>query len=78
MPIPITVMRRAARRRAAATSVEDLLVRLDALSGERQRLRARGAGRRTLERNRRRIVRAQWELSHALITKYLPARRDAA
>jgi hypothetical protein len=68
------------RKRATAESVEHLLERVASLSLERQALRARGAGTRTLERNRIEIARTQWQLSYALIERYLapPAARSAA
>ena len=59
-------------------TVETILQQIDALAAERQRLRAHGAGPDVLERNRLRIARAQWELSHALIERYLPAEQRAA
>jgi hypothetical protein len=40
---------------------------------ERQSLRERAAEAAVLEQNRLRLARAQWELSHALIARYLPA-----
>jgi hypothetical protein len=49
---------------------EDLLDRVAALVHERQALRAAGAGRAELERNRADIARAQWALSRALITRH--------
>ena len=39
---------------------------------ERQVLRERGVAAAALERNRRRLARAQWELGHALIERHLP------
>ena len=59
-------------------TVETILEQIDELAAERQRLRAHGAGPGVLERNRLRIARAQWELSHALIERYLPAEQRAA
>ena len=59
-------------RFAARKSVETVLERLNELSRERQDLRLRDADEPTLERNRLEIVEAQWELSHALIGRYLP------
>ena len=56
-------------------SVEELQRLLDRLSAERQQLRAEHATPDELERNRCAITRAQWDLSHALIQRYLP---DAA
>lgn len=59
--------------------MEAVQERLDQLNLERQELRARAAGIDVLERNRLAIVDAQWELSRALIARYLPARhRNAA
>lgn len=44
-----------------------------ALVDERQRLRTNSAPAEELERNRLAIVQCQWELSLALIDRYLPA-----
>lgn len=60
------------RRRRATTTVETLTELLRTLTLERQALRASDAGSVALERNRVAIARAQWELSHALIERYLP------
>ena len=60
------------RRRPAAATVESLNDRLGSLARERQDLRATGAGSVALERNRVAIARAQWDLSYALIERYLP------
>jgi hypothetical protein len=49
--------------------VEALQDLLGGLLRERELLRASGATR-SLERNRREIVRLQWELSHALTERY--------
>jgi hypothetical protein len=68
MPIP-TLMRSATRE----PSVEALLLRLETLTRERQDLRQNLAEPRTLEQNRLAIVEAQWDLSRALIRRYLPA-----
>jgi hypothetical protein len=68
MPIP-TLMRSAVRE----LSVESLLLRLEELTRERQDLRLDLADARELEQNRLAIVEAQWDLSHALIRRYLPA-----
>ena len=51
----------------------ETLVQLHAaLVLERQQLRLGGAATRELERNRLAIVHCQWELSRALIERYLP------
>lgn len=42
------------------------------LVDERQQLRRQGAPAEELERNRLAIVQCQWELSQALIERYLP------
>ncbi len=55
------------------SSVEVLQARLDELSRERQQLRVTKAAESELERNRLAIVEAQWDLSHALVRRYLPA-----
>jgi hypothetical protein len=49
---------------------EELLERVAELVHERQVLRAAGAGRSELERNRAEIARAQWDLSRALIVRH--------
>lgn len=60
--------------------MEALSLRVAGLVVERQELRIRGASLASLERNRLQIARAQWELGHALIERYLPqpAARTAA
>jgi hypothetical protein len=60
------------RRRRAAASVEALTLRVAELVSERQQLRERGASETALEKNRVQLVRAQWELGHALIDRHLP------
>ena len=60
------------RRRHAAASVEALTLRVAELVSERQQLRERGASETALEKNRVQLVRAQWELGHALIDRHLP------
>ncbi|HET7855014.1 MAG TPA: hypothetical protein VFL41_01010 [Gaiellaceae bacterium] len=60
------------RRRPVAESVETLLERIQFLASERQSLRTREANEAALERNRVQIARAQWQLSYALIERYLP------
>lgn len=62
------------RRQPVVESVEALLERIQSLASERQSLRARAAGDAALERNRVQIARAQWQLSYALIERYLPQR----
>jgi hypothetical protein len=51
-------------------TLKDLLAKL---VDERQRLRSEDASADDLERNRLAIVQCQWELSRALIARYLPA-----
>jgi hypothetical protein len=65
------------RRGRTHHSVEALLDEISGLTAERQRLRERGADAMRLERNRVKLARAQWELSHALIERYLPASQAA-
>ena len=59
------------RRGHTRPSVEVLLDNISRLTGERQQLRERGVDSAKLERNRVKLARAQWELSHALIERYL-------
>jgi hypothetical protein len=59
------------RRRQARRSVEALMGEISSLTAERQRLRDRGVKESRLERNRVKLARTQWELSHALIDRYL-------
>jgi hypothetical protein len=61
------------RRGHTRPTVEALLEEISTLTSERQLLRERGVDPRKLERNRVKLARAQWELSHALIERYLPA-----
>jgi hypothetical protein len=56
---------------ASTRSVEDLQNEIGVLTAERQRLRTTGSNETDLERNRLEIARLQWELSHALIGRYL-------
>ncbi len=65
------------RRGRTHHTVEALLDEISGLTAERQRLRERGADSGRLERNRVKLARAQWELSHALIERYLPASQAA-
>jgi hypothetical protein len=68
----VPIRERVKRFAARTSSVECLLERIDELSRERQDLRLLNADQATLERNRLEIVDAQWELSRALIRRYLP------
>jgi hypothetical protein len=61
------------RKRPVTESVELLRERISGLTLEREELRSRGASPAALERNRVQICRAQWQLSYALIERYLPA-----
>jgi hypothetical protein len=67
------------RRSPPRDTVESLTERISTLTTERQTLRTNGASKRALERNRVQIARAQWELSYALIERYLaqPAEQAA-
>ncbi len=64
-------------RRHGRPSVEELESQIGSLVSQRQALRERGAARDTLERNRRRLARCQWQLSFALIERYLPESQAA-
>jgi hypothetical protein len=66
------------RQRPAQETVESLTLRISSLCTERQALRNQGASETTLERNRVKIARAQWELSYALIERYLPNAAEQA
>ena len=59
------------RRGASRPTVEELLDQIADLTTERQRLRDQGVNGTRLERNRVKLARAQWALSHALIERYL-------
>jgi hypothetical protein len=59
-------------------TVESLNLRISGLCAERQALRTTGAGETALERNRVQLARAQWQLSHALIDRYLPKPAEQA
>jgi hypothetical protein len=54
-------------------NVESLVLRISELVAERQDLRSAGAPQAAIERNRLQIARAQWELAHALIERYMQA-----
>jgi hypothetical protein len=60
------------RRGHSRATVETLLEEISGLTAERQRLREQGIDAGRLERNRVKLARKQWELSHALIERYLP------
>jgi hypothetical protein len=60
------------RSAARELSVEALLQQLEQLTRERQDLRLDLAQAIDLELNRLAIVQAQWDLSRALIRRYLP------
>jgi hypothetical protein len=67
------------RRSRNRVPVEALVERIGELVAERQELRRASAPSAAIERNRLQIARAQWELAHALIDRYLPAEvRSAA
>jgi hypothetical protein len=53
-------------------TVESLRTEIDRLVAERQSLRLQGASDDELELNRRRLVRAQSQLSRLLIQRHLP------
>jgi hypothetical protein len=59
-------------------TVEDLIGRIADLVLQRQRLRSDGATPSALEQNRRALVNAHWDLSHALIERHCPPKADAA
>jgi hypothetical protein len=58
---------------AETPTVEALSDEIRGVVYERQTLRAIGAGREELERNRAELVRLQQELVNALIRRHLPA-----
>ena len=62
----------------ARETVESLTERISTLTTERQTLRMDGASETALERSRVLIARAQWELSYALIERYLPNSAEQA
>jgi hypothetical protein len=59
------------RRGRSRPSVETLLDEIAGLTAQRQTLRERGVDGARLERNRVTLAKKQWELSHALIDRYL-------
>ncbi len=64
-------------RTSQPSKVETLQRELSALVAVRQDLRAVLATHEELERNRLEIAQRQWELSYALIERYLPHTRAA-
>jgi len=66
------------RRGHSRPTVETLVDQISDLTAERQRLREQGVDSARLERNRVKLARAQWELSHALIERYLPSTHSQA
>jgi len=66
------------RRGHNRRTVEALLEEISGLTADRQQLRERGADTVRLERNRVKLARAQWQLSHALIERYLPVEHSHA
>lgn len=66
------------RRGHTRRSVETLLDEISDLTMERQRLRDAGVQGDRLERNRVKLARKQWQLSHALIARYLRSDSQAA
>jgi len=62
---------------AMAQTVESLTAEIGRIVAERQELRAAGASFDVLEENRRRLAKAQSELSQLLIARYLPSSQTA-
>jgi hypothetical protein len=58
-------------------TVESLTNEIGRIVAERQELRAGAASFDVLEENRRRLARAQSELSQLLIARYLPSSQTA-
>jgi hypothetical protein len=59
------------RRGRSRPSVEALLEEIAGLTTQRQSLRDQGINGSRLEHNRVTLAKKQWELSHALIDRYL-------
>jgi hypothetical protein len=59
--------------RTMAQTVESLTGEIGRIVAERQELRASGASFDVLEENRRRLAKAQSELSQLLIARHLPS-----
>ena len=70
--VAMTSLRPIRFKRQRAHTVESLTELLSSLTLERQALRSSEAGSVDLERNRMAIAKAQWELSYALIERYVP------
>jgi hypothetical protein len=60
-----------------AQTVESLTAEIGRIVAERQELRANGAAFDVLEENRRRLAKAQSELSQLLIARHLPRPQTA-
>lgn len=60
-----------------AQTVESLTDEIGRIVAERQELRATGASLDVLEANRRRLAKAQSELSQLLIARHLPSSQTA-
>ena len=58
-------------RGPAVKTVEELNAYIDLLTMERQQLRSVAADAKALETNRIAIAEAQWQLSYALIDRYV-------
>jgi hypothetical protein len=63
--------------RGMAQTVESLTTEIGRIVAERQELRAAGVSFAVLEENRRRLARAQSDLSQLLIARYLPRPQTA-
>ena len=60
-----------------AQTVDSLTAEIGRIVAERQELRAAGVSFDVLEENRRRLAKAQSELSQLLIARYLPSSQTA-
>ena len=58
-------------------TIESVTEEIGRIVAERQDLRASGASSDVLEENRRRLARAQSELSQLLIARHLPSSQTA-
>ena len=76
--VSMTDLRPFPLRRPEHETVESLNLRIQALCSERQALRTSGAADTVLEQNRIELARAQWDLSHALIERFLPKPAEQA